>query len=415
MKISLESAQLGFHYWSTEYDFHRKEHKRVRKVRWEHRDFGRHPVSSARLDGTELYSQIYASYRFKKEYVDGVRGAEVWSEAKPFREAQLPENVVADPFQMNSRVAWDRVIAAFQVQEELRLEGALKSETSCDEVRGLRLSIEATPVEGKKVLALPVFVSTYVFTATYRGTTFRTFVNGTSGAIGGQRIPAPERVGLLVGGAASLVAVLTGAFSSAGFFLLWFAVPFTIAMFAARFWPLIWAAIYEARRRGAEALEAEANSTPGGGPRAGRHYGPGEYQQEQQRQQQQQQQRGQQDEFGSWWEELQQRAKRGQDQYQQQQQQSRQRTSSSSSSSRSTSPMGAPRDPKGYYAALGLPTTATTQEIQAAFRGKALVVHPDRVAPERKAEATGKMQVLTEAYSVLRDPKKRKTYDLLGR
>jgi hypothetical protein len=33
---------------------------------------------------------------------------------------------------------------------------------------------------------------------------------------------------------------------------------------------------------------------------------------------------------------------------------------------------GPPGDPQGYYAALGIPTNASTQEIQSAFRGLAM-------------------------------------------
>lgn len=70
------------------------------------------------------------------------------------------------------------------------------------------------------------------------------------------------------------------------------------------------------------------------------------------------------------------------------------------------------RDPNGYYKALGLEPGATTPEVQAAFRGLALQHHPDRYkGADEKARATKKFQGITEAYQVLRDPKKRRQYD----
>ena len=49
--------------------------------------------------------------------------------------------------------------------------------------------------------------------------------------------------------------------------------------------------------------------------------------------------------------------------------------------------------------------------LQAAFRGLALKTHPDRVSEVEKAAASHRFQKLNEAYSVLRDPVKRRQYD----
>ena len=122
---------------------------------------------------------------------------------------------------------------------------------------------------------------------------------------------------------------------------------------------------------------------------------------------------------------------------------------------------GDPRDPDGYYKALGVRPDATKDEIQvlsnglgfcmqgntshrtakvagawprpanesvlscwcltlgnnciraqAAFRGQAQRLHPDHVSdPAKKPEATKRFQALLEAYQVLRDPSKRQAYD----
>lgn len=66
---------------------------------------------------------------------------------------------------------------------------------------------------------------------------------------------------------------------------------------------------------------------------------------------------------------------------------------------------------RGYYATMGVERSASKQEIQAAYRGLAMKFHPDKVQDDRKTEAMKKFQAVQEAYSVLRDPVKRRRYD----
>ena len=67
---------------------------------------------------------------------------------------------------------------------------------------------------------------------------------------------------------------------------------------------------------------------------------------------------------------------------------------------------------KDYYATLGVPKTATQDEIRKAFRKLARQHHPD-VAKDKKA-AEAKFKEINEANEVLSDPEKRKRYDELG-
>jgi len=67
-------------------------------------------------------------------------------------------------------------------------------------------------------------------------------------------------------------------------------------------------------------------------------------------------------------------------------------------------------DPKGYYAQLAVPPGATAEEIAAAFRRRARIVHPD-VPSTGNAEA---FVALKAAYDVLADPLRRTEYDRSG-
>lgn len=65
-----------------------------------------------------------------------------------------------------------------------------------------------------------------------------------------------------------------------------------------------------------------------------------------------------------------------------------------------------------YYELLELSRSATGDEIKRAYRRLAVKYHPDHNPDD--AEAEDKFKALTEAYSVLSDPDKRRRYDQLG-
>jgi curved DNA-binding protein len=67
---------------------------------------------------------------------------------------------------------------------------------------------------------------------------------------------------------------------------------------------------------------------------------------------------------------------------------------------------------KDYYETLGIPRTATDKEIKAAYRKLARQHHPDANKGNKASEE--KFKEITEAYEVLKDPDKRRRYDMLG-
>jgi len=70
--------------------------------------------------------------------------------------------------------------------------------------------------------------------------------------------------------------------------------------------------------------------------------------------------------------------------------------------------------PRDYYQVLGLPRTASPDDIKKAYRRLARQYHPDLHAGAKKAEMEKKFKELNEAQEVLTDPEKRKKYDQYG-
>ena len=61
---------------------------------------------------------------------------------------------------------------------------------------------------------------------------------------------------------------------------------------------------------------------------------------------------------------------------------------------------------KNYYLILGITANASREDVKAAFRRRALELHPDR-----SGLGSGAFQDLQEAYSVLGNPERRRRYD----
>lgn len=66
------------------------------------------------------------------------------------------------------------------------------------------------------------------------------------------------------------------------------------------------------------------------------------------------------------------------------------------------------------YEILGVKKESTAKEVKKGYHKVSLRVHPDRVSPEEKEEATKKFQALGRVYSILSDENKRGVYDETG-
>lgn len=68
---------------------------------------------------------------------------------------------------------------------------------------------------------------------------------------------------------------------------------------------------------------------------------------------------------------------------------------------------------KDYYAILGVPKSATEEQIKKAYRKMAIRFHPDK-NPDNKEAAEAKFKEVAEAYEVLSDKTKRQVFDAYG-
>ena len=66
---------------------------------------------------------------------------------------------------------------------------------------------------------------------------------------------------------------------------------------------------------------------------------------------------------------------------------------------------------KDYYETLGVPKSASPDDIKKSYRKLAREHHPDMVKESDKAAAEKRFKEINEAYQVLSDPQKRKMYD----
>jgi len=69
---------------------------------------------------------------------------------------------------------------------------------------------------------------------------------------------------------------------------------------------------------------------------------------------------------------------------------------------------------RDYYEVLGVPRTASAEDVKRAYRQLARKHHPDLQPAAERSKAAERFKEINEAYEVLSDPDKRAKYDALG-
>ncbi|RUO96649.1 DnaJ domain-containing protein [Jimgerdemannia flammicorona] len=327
--------------------------------------------------GDSPYMQTYASYKYRRDPVHAIRGSSV-KNAQPFSPSMLDawdgSHVrKVDPFIMLPSVALRFAESYIRYNEERQAEWFLERKFRADRVRELELDIK---IQNMKVH--PVYFPVYLYTFEHLGRKFRTFVNAHDLKIGGMRLYDWHRVSAVtalgMGWVMWSIGGIGHGMSSIATYWLGIALPTALASIATLYYPLFsrWVrdrfrqGEYRAHHHGQESNEDVDPAWVGAYDKF-----------EEERR------------YQNWREN-------------QEQKQGKSRRANSA-------------DALGYYRMLGVSSWGTKQDIQAAFRGLALRYHPDRFTdPEAKLQAKKKFQEISQAYMVLRDPKRRRIYDSTG-
>ncbi|KAI8603326.1 hypothetical protein EDD21DRAFT_369420 [Dissophora ornata] len=393
VRSKIINAQVGWDRLVTRYNKVTKQNESSWETTWRSIQT-QHEFSNA-YPSTIPELQIYASYKYRRGFVNQIRSSASILAAKPFdpqdMESTDPEdkkhglrNRGLDPYTMKPNIALKFVKTSIEENEVQTAERWLVENYRCDRARIMSMDFQYSEL----VLA-PVYIPVYVFSIQHLDRTFRTFVQAhdEAGLVGGIRFYSWQRVSAVtaicaMAGLAIMGTSRFGMTMTTGFWL-GVVAPSLIVAWSVLYYPILDHRIRDWwRQREMAGHEQEAYSASWDADWTKAY---DRFEEEQRRQD---------------WSENQ--------QYH--------RQSSQGSRSSSSERYGPPSDPQGYYATLGVSKSSSVQEIQSAFRGLAMKWHPDRFnTPEDKAKGKKKFQEITAAYSVLRDPKKRRAYDTYGR
>lgn len=311
--------------------------------------------------------QVCASFDHHPHYVEAVKG--------PFASRTVEVDPANTPgaewetFHVRKDAAWDACSRKLQERYLQKAEQELMGLYQAQAVRNLKLQIQFGRRKAK-----PVYFPAYLVQFRHLNTDFTAVVGGISGKVGSEAFYSTWKV-------AALAALGMSAFMGPGIpmnataFLvqsfMWAPAALVMGWVAAR-WPIFMA--YQRR------MQASA----------------GAYQHQEEHQQE--------------WE-WQQRHRRYEEHWREEKQKTHQRQGKPHWTGRKHV-----QDPKGYYRTLGLTQfgeSVSLDDVKKAFRHVAMRKHPDREKdPVRKQKLEEEFKRIVEAYHVLRDPEKKRAYDL---
>jgi len=380
----ITQAQIGKDIPVTRHNRHTNRMETTWETEW-HWIPRQHSFQREYLPAQHAGLQVYASHKFRRGFVNGIRGESV-VDAKPFIPDMLDRAPYydlddehrsvtrkVDPYTIFPSSAVKLVKKYIQNTEEQLAEEFLQAT-----YRGDRTRLVNVEVQIQNLKLSPVYFPAYIYTTNYLGRHFRTFINGDDLAIGGQRLYNWERVALTSAAAMGSLMLLSGGVGWGGpIGTIWLGIVFpTLATsLFTMYYPILSLRIRDEMRR--REIQSHANDDKAWDSDWISAFDAFEDFQR----------------YRQWKED---RSYRRANFGEQESEKIHQNV----------------RDPKGYYRTLGVSESANKADLQGAFRGLAMKYHPDRVTdPKDKEAAKKKFQKISQAYHVLRDPKKRRLYD----
>ncbi|KAI8343941.1 hypothetical protein BC941DRAFT_407368 [Chlamydoabsidia padenii] len=383
--VQLKQAQVGRNTIERQYNPATRRTEQVYTTEWawvpspEQYTFIRQYSPESHVD-----LQIYGSYKYRRTLVNGIRQAHV-ADVQPFTADLLERpnyndmdsetrNIQrrVDPFTSYPTTALRMARSYIQTNEEKEMDNILCNAYAADKTRLVDIKIKITDIH-----VSPVYYPAYVFTVNYLNRKLRTFVNGNNLSANGVRAYNWKRASACSAIGMTALTMVNGGIGWGGYsgsFWIGIVLPSFATAVMVMYYPLIYLRVHDAIRQ--HEIKSQLND--------------------------------QKIWDADWTEAF--------DSFESEQRYRAWRTDQQANQQRSSSSNNPPTtDPKGYYAALNVSPNATRADIQGAFRGLAMKYHPDRFTdPKEKQMAKEKFQVISNAYSVLRDSKKRSVYDKTG-